>query len=266
MRALTSPEFASDAAIDAGALSHLAEPLEKLPRSAPSAGFADDPAPAAYPPPVPAGRRRTWLAMGLTVATAVGLLLWATARLTGPAGIIPFFQAHDDLGQPGANSATAGGASASSASGAAANVLPIVAVHDYDPFGDDGSEDPSHAALAANGNRDDGWSTSGYKAPLSLIGKKGVGLVVDLGQPAAGHEVTVTFDQPGTVWELRTADTASPDFGATKGVGPGTVGAAVSTVTIPGGVSSRFWIVWLTTLPLSGDGTYRSEIREISIR
>lgn len=267
MRALASPRDVSTPP-DPDKLCRLADPLKKLPRAALSSTFADEPAPAPYPQPIPAGPRRALLAVVATVATTVVVLLWVAARLTGPTGLIPFFQAHNTPAKPVATSAKGSSPSAAppTTAAAAAKVPAIAALHDYDPFGDDHSEDPLHVSLADNGNVNDGWSTSGYKAPLSLIGKKGVGLVVDLGQAAAPHQVTVTFDEPGTTWQLRTADASAPDFASTKEIGPGTAGGAVSTAAIPDGVASRYWIIWLTALPPSGDGTYRTQIREISVR
>ncbi|MDQ1727099.1 MAG: hypothetical protein QOK14_1144 [Frankiaceae bacterium] len=261
MRALTAPE-SGRAATDPGEIRALAEPLKKLPRSAPASDFVEEPAPPPYQPPIAPGRRRAWFAVAASIVAVIVVLLWVAARITGPTGPIPFFQARDD---PQRARATTKAASAS-ASASAAKPPAIVAVHDYDPFGNDGSEDPGRVGLTFNGNPDDGWSTDGYKAPLSLIGKKGVGVVVDLGRDASPHEVSVLFDQPGTTWDLRTADAPVPDFATTKEVAAGSVGAATSTATVPNGVSSRYWVIWLTELPQNGDGTFRAQIREIAFR
>ncbi|MCU1678405.1 MAG: serine/threonine protein kinase [Frankiales bacterium] len=261
MRALTSPEFAREGGTTG--IADLAGPLRHLPRSQPGPAGVDELLPAYRDSRVSASQQRAWLAIGLSVVTTVVLLLWAAARIAGPTGPIPFFQDH----QPAAAGTPGGTTSASSGASTAARPLSIAAVADYDPFGNDGQEDPSRVALVTNGNPEDGWHTAGYDAPLSLIGKKGVGVVVDLGRAASPREFDVTFDRPGTSWELRTADSAKPDFGATTRVSAGSTVSAASTATVGNGVSSRFWVVWLTALTQSPvDGKYRAEIREISVR
>ena len=261
MRALTASEFAA-APTDPDDICRLAAPLKNLPRSSPAVRLVDD-LPLAEPSGSarPTRERRAWLALGLATASAVVVLLWLAARIAGPTGPIPFFQAQE----PAAATRTPPKPAASTSGPVSVSRAPAIAgVHDYDPFGDDGQEDPTRVALTFNNNPDDGWYTDGYKAPLSLIGKKGVGLVVDLGKQSALHDMTVLFAQPGTTWELRTAGSASPDFAATTVVGQGSKGSTTSVATVPAGTESRYWLVWLTVLPQTADGTYRSEIREIA--
>jgi hypothetical protein len=257
MAALSSPSAASP---DAAVLRQLAAPLHRLPRSHPSIASYDEALPEAEPSG-PGTRRQTVLLALLGGLIVFVVLLWLAARIAGPNGPIPFFQ----NAAPGAgrSPAASGAATSGAASSAAAlHPLPIAAVHDYDPLGDN-TEDPGRLALI-NGDGSSGWRTDGYYDPLSRQ-KKGVGVVVDMGKPVSPRQVSVTFGWPGTSWELRTADAAAPDFAATKAVAPGTTDAT-STVTVPAGTTSRYWVIWLTELPKTAEGVYRSEIRDISLR
>jgi putative peptidoglycan lipid II flippase len=256
MAALTAP--AGDRP-DPAAVKQLAAPLMRLPRSHPSLDSYDEPLPEAEPP---RPRRQTVLVSILGGLVAVIGLLWLAARIAGPTGPIPFFQ----NAAPGpARAATASGAPASGAGSPAASQrpIPIAAISDYDPFGDN-TEDPGRLSLINGSGSAGGWRTDGYFDPFPLL-KRGVGVVVDAGRPVSPHEVTVTFGWPGTSWELRTADAPAPDFAATNAVAAGTTDAA-STVTVPTGTTSRYWVVWLTQLPKTADGTYRAEIRAIVLR
>ncbi|MDQ1723817.1 MAG: hypothetical protein QOG52_845 [Frankiaceae bacterium] len=261
MRALTSREFGVPTR-DPDDICRLADPLKSLPRSQPTRAGGDEMLLPEPHTPLSPGRRRAWLAVGLSVTTALVLVLWIAARIAGPNGPIPFFHNRDPVA---ANAGPTKTATAPAATSSSAQVPPIAAVHDYDPFGNDGSEDPGRVGLTFDGNPATAWSTDGYKAPLSLIGKRGVGVVVDVGRAATPHDVSVVFDQPGTSWELRTADGPSPDFGKTVRVAQGSTGSATSTAAVPAGVSSRYWVIWLTALPQSGD-VYRSQIKEITVR
>lgn len=61
-------------------------------------------------------------------------------------------------------------------------ILPIQQALDFDPQGEDGTENSDQAALAIDGLPETGWQTTGYFGSAQLGGlKDGVGLVLDLG-------------------------------------------------------------------------------------
>jgi putative peptidoglycan lipid II flippase len=144
--------------------------------------------------------------------------------------------------------------------------LDAAAIRDFDPQGD-GSENPTEAQLAVDGDPITGWSTALYKKRPDFGGlKDGVGLLIDLGRPTAVRQVAVAFLRPGADVEVRVADTRSEraeDYrvvASAHGVGD------VATLTPTAGpVTARFWLVWLTRLPRDGGG-YRTSIGEIQLR
>ena len=70
----------------------------------------------------------------------------------------------------------------------AGTVVPIAAVTSFDPDGTDKEEHPEQVQLAVDGDPSTGWTTVCYKDRY-VGGKRGVGLVVELG---AVHTGTVT--------------------------------------------------------------------------
>jgi len=64
-------------------------------------------------------------------------------------------------------------------------VIPIKDGRDFDPQGDDNSENPDQVKNAYDGSDDTRWQTVTYYRNPKLGGiKRGVGLVLDLGQPS----------------------------------------------------------------------------------
>ena len=173
---------------------------------------------------------------------------------------------------PGRGFTTAGTASPSPGAPPPA-VLPISAVHDFDPEGD-GQENPDETPLAHDGDASTAWETVLYARRADFGGlKQGVGLLVDLGQVRRVTGVTVLMTKPGADLELRTADRSASQVGdysvvatarnagahPAAGQPPGTV----QLTPTGGAVSSRYWLLWLTRLPREGSG-FRVGIAEIS--
>jgi putative peptidoglycan lipid II flippase len=140
------------------------------------------------------------------------------------------------------------------------------AVQDFDPQGD-GSENPTQAQLAVDGDPLTGWNTALYKKRADLGGlKDGVGLLVDLGRPTAVRQVAVSFLRSGADLEIRVADARSERAEDYRVVAKATKAGDVATLTLSGGpVTARYWLVWLTRLP-SDEGGFRTAIGEIQLR
>jgi eukaryotic-like serine/threonine-protein kinase len=115
----------------------------------------------------------------------------------------------------------------------------------YDPDGPGDGEHDEDAPAATDGDAATYWPTSTYRASLSAIGKSGVGVVVDAGEPRELSQLAVTTDTPGFTAEIRAGD--SPDGPFETVVGPSkSVGA--STVWNLDGPEARYYVVWITEL------------------
>lgn len=129
----------------------------------------------------------------------------------------------------------------------------------FDPLGDRVEHD-EEVGLAFDGDPGTAWTTETYEAPLPTF-KAGVGLAVEnTGSPSG---IDVAGLPEGTAWEVRWAAEASDDLADWSVIAGGT--AAGETVSVDldaqdGGV----WLIWLTDLPSSGQGTYAAAIAEIT--
>ncbi|MGZ5370294.1 protein kinase family protein [Aeromicrobium sp.] len=150
-------------------------------------------------------------------------------------------------------------------------LLPIANADDFDPQGTDNAENPEDAALTIDGNPQTGWRTSSYFGDERLGGlKEGVGIVVDLGGPREVDSVRVRLSGAPTSFELYATaagvNNAPQTLKSLSRIAVVSSAAADSTVALPSGTIARRVVVWLTKLPEVSTGTFRGEIREISIR
>lgn len=205
------------------------------------------------------GRTLIWTA-------AVVLLLGAVllAYLVGQRGT----QASPD--EPPASNATSS-QSQTSAAGTLQR-LPISQVTTLDPAaqGGSGDENPEEAPLAVDGDPQTAWETESYFGDPRLGGQKpGVGLILDLGRAEEVSQVKVTLQGDGTSLQLRAApeDAAAPP--ATAGNAYTLLDGATDqgtnvTLAPQTSVSTRYLLVWLTSLPPDG-ANYRGRIAEIKV-
>jgi serine/threonine-protein kinase len=137
--------------------------------------------------------------------------------------------------------------------GGAASSLSVVAVHDWDPFGD-GGENPDDVGLVLDGDRRTGWSTEEYHEPREEFGnlKPGLGLRLDLEGPKAVEAVTVWTD--GSPWsaEVYVGDGSAASLGE-WGAPAGSAGGLGERGRIDvGGAEGRSVLLWITRLPPTG--------------
>ncbi len=191
------------------------------------------------------GDRRYVLAGVAVVVLLASILGYAVSRSTGG-------------GEPGPDGPTS-----------AVSALPVAAVNDFDPQGEDAAENPGQVARVVDGDVRTGWRTTTYFGQAALGGlKDGVGVVLDLGGPRelsslriqlAGGATNVSVyasspgaDEPRTLKGLRriaVLDAAGPDV----------------SVSVPSGLLTRYVVVWLTELPEVEPDNFRGEIREITV-
>jgi hypothetical protein len=172
----------------------------------------------APPQRLPAGRRRS---LGPVVLIGLGLLLLGA--------VVAAVIFRDDIGPDGARGSQA---------------IALSAVASYDPQGD-GEEHGEEVPNATDGNPDTYWTTERYRSPLSLIGKEGVGIVVDAGSSISPSQLVVVSDKPGFTAEIRTGDSAEGPF--EEVASPQRV-AASRTIFPVEDAEARYWLVWITDL------------------
>src|SRR5215204_6242931 len=215
-------------------------------------------------PPAPQRRTRRWLPLlgSLIVLLVVGGVIAGLAvsnRGGGAAGGDPTTASRSSTstappGQPGAGIAIAG-------------------ARDFDPQGDDQTENPELVKLAYDGDPATGWRTVRYFGNPQLGGiKRGVGLVLDLGSAQPVRSVVVTLSGNGTNVELRVpkkdADTIStPPMNSDslwRRVAKVSGAGSTATLTTAEPTATRFVLVYLTSLPKEG-GNYRGGINEVAV-
>ena len=143
----------------------------------------------------------------------------------------------------------------------------LAAVTDFDPEGDDRSENSDTVPLATDGDPATAWRTSTYFDPLSQQ-KSGVGLMLDLGEPVDVTDVRLTMIGAGTDLELRAAPdarTAPTSLDQTEVVARAPGAGTQVTLAPDEPVTTRFVLLWLTELP-AVDGGYRGQVAEIVAR
>jgi hypothetical protein len=145
----------------------------------------------------------------------------------------------------------------------------IAAVSDFDPQGDPPEENSDLAALATDGDPSTAWQTQTYFGNPELGGlKDGVGLLLDLGRPQEVSRVRLTLEGQPTDLEILAAD---------RGAGPPSDADGLATVAsaedagsnvdlkLRRPVTTRYLVVWLTSLPATEDG-FRGQVAEINLR
>jgi putative peptidoglycan lipid II flippase len=153
--------------------------------------------------------------------------------------------------------------------GGQVRTLPIDAIDDFDPQGDE-TENPDAADQAIDGDTQTGWQTTTYFNRPEFGGlKDGVGLVLDLGAPREVSQVRLMLAGGPTTLELYGAPgrTSPPErlSGLTR---LGTVTAAGRQVRLDlaDDIETRFLVVWLTSLPEVASEKFQGEVREIVVR
>jgi len=141
-------------------------------------------------------------------------------------------------------------------------------VTDFDPQGDPPEENPNLAPLAIDGKPGTAWETMTYRGNPRLGGlKSGVGLLVDLGKPAKVSKVNLTLMGSPTSVQILAAPGATTAPSSTDGLETvatrdGAGDQAALTLKKP--VTTRWLVVWLTSLP-AAPGGFQGRVAEISV-
>jgi hypothetical protein len=114
----------------------------------------------------------------------------------------------------------------------------------FDPPPGDGEEHSDEAGLATDNDPATYWRTENYRASLELIGKPGVGLVLDAGSKQKLDRIALTTDTPGFTAEIKAGDSPEGPF---ETVG-GEKTVEDSTTWELDGADARYYVVWITEL------------------
>jgi hypothetical protein len=148
--------------------------------------------------------------------------------------------------------------------GVAAASLAAGTASDFDPFGDDGFEDPSFPVDFTDGTLSSPWSTQQYD---SFAEKPGVGLRFDLDGTFTVSSVTVSTSEAGWSGEIYVSGDDASEFSTLDQWGRPVVTAADPGAThdFPlDGVEARSVLVWFTGLPPAPAGERQSlEVTEV---
>jgi putative peptidoglycan lipid II flippase len=217
--------------------------------------------PAAVSPPATQQRRRRWI--GLLLVLAVLLIA---------AGIISAIVLDRRLSSSPESEAS-GEQTGTTSNRAPSEKLTITNARDFDPQGEDKTENPDEVRLAYDGDPATRWRTVQYFGNPKLGNlKRGVGLVLDLDAPQPVHSVKLTLSGAGTAVEFRVpetdpAQTPRPPMSSDKRwrtVAAESNAGESATLTPEQGVTTRYVLVYLTSLPKEGNG-YRGGIYEVEV-
>lgn len=146
----------------------------------------------------------------------------------------------------------------------ASGPIPIVAVRLLDPYRTTRGERDTTVRLAWDDQPATAWTTRSYGDP-DMGGKRGVGLLVDLGAPRPVSSVRLVLVGNNTDVAVRAGDTTvqAPKgyrlFARAKGAPTEVTLRSVQPVT------ARYLAIWLTRLPPNG-GAYRGGVAEVTVR
>jgi len=145
---------------------------------------------------------------------------------------------------------------------AAGQPIAILSATGFDPEGD-GTENNAQAPRVYDGNPATSWSSEGYNSPAFGGLKKGVGVLLDLGQPTSVNQVTIDLGAGPVDVTVYSATKKSLD-GATA---IGAASAATGRIQLKAAnamPAAQYVIVWFTKLAPDG-GRFRASISEIAL-
>jgi putative peptidoglycan lipid II flippase len=215
-------------------------------------------------PPTTRRRPRRWIPILIIL-----VLLLISAGVT--AGVVL-------TNRSGAAPAKADAPSSTGASKSTAPVqgsrIPIANGRDFDPQGDDKTENPTLVKYAYDANLTTRWKTLRYLNNPRLGGiKRGVGLVLDLGTAQPVRSAALTLSGSDTNIELRVPKTdpaqiTNPPMASDslwRSVAKQSKAGRNTTLTASQPVTTRFVLIYLTSLPKEGKG-YRGGVYEVEVR
>ena len=138
---------------------------------------------------------------------------------------------------------------------------------DFDPQGQPPEENSADARLAVDGDLETAWTTSSYNDQLGPPPglKTGVGLVIDLGGNRTVTEVDLALGGSPTDVSLYVTDTPPNGVVGLTPIASKTASDDQVAIPVNRPAQGRYLIVWLTSLPPSGD-QFRGSVAEVVVR
>ncbi|MFJ6554865.1 protein kinase family protein [Streptomyces luteogriseus] len=143
--------------------------------------------------------------------------------------------------------------------------IAIKGAQDFDPLGNDGSENPDEIDRLYDNAPGTYWETSFYTSTDFGRLKSGVGVILDLGKVQDVGKVTVSFKGETSV-ELRAASGVATQPQSLDGYTKVAQGSGTTVALKPDeSLKSRYLLLWLTKLPLTDDGNYRGRVVDVKV-
>jgi hypothetical protein len=202
-----------------------------------------------------AWRRWAWRIVPPVIVAAIGLAAWDVGR---------------DLGQIPSPARGAGAAFPQPGQHGGLPGQQVVwhnppRITSFDPQGD-GAEDPGGVGLAVDDDPSTQWTTDSYRDNPRFGGlKNGAGLLIDLGKPTKVRAAELLLSAAGGSFDIRAGNArpARPDDLAL--VASRTDAPAAARIALTAPVKARYWLLWITSLPKSGND-YRLGVAEIALQ
>ncbi|MGZ6804188.1 MAG: hypothetical protein ACXVFU_14180, partial [Nocardioidaceae bacterium] len=152
--------------------------------------------------------------------------------------------------------------SSSSAPAPGGAPFPVVNASGFDPQGDN-AERNSEAPRVFDGNPATFWSSEGYASPVFGGLKKGVGVLVDFGQPRKVTSVSLVLP---TASDITVYVSSKPSLDGATPVGTSSGKNGAVTVTASSPATGQYLIVWFTKISQASGGRFRATLAEVAAR
>ncbi|MDX6373085.1 MAG: eukaryotic-like serine/threonine-protein kinase, partial [Nocardioidaceae bacterium] len=186
---------------------------------------------------------RNWLRLAMLVAVALVLLVAVAIAVNLGRGKTP-------LGtEPNHDEPSTSTSPTAATPEASPTPFTDLQADDLDPQGD-GEENPEDVAGAVDGDQNTSWTTLTYKQQLGPTGlKRGVGLVVDLGQSRAVRRIDLTLVGQPTAISLYLSDDVPANPEQLTPIGEVQAASTAASVDLADAPTGRYLTIWFTSLP-----------------
>jgi len=200
---------------------------------------------------------RNWLRLAMLVAVALVLLVTVAIAFNLGRGRTPLGTQPDEDSTPSTSATT-------TTPEPSPTPLTGLTAADLDPQGD-GEENSEDAAAAVDGDPATSWTTLTYKQQLGPAGlKRGVGLVVDLGETRAVRRVDLTLEGQPTGLSLYLTDSVPDNPEKLTPLAQQQAAPASVSVTLDDAPTGRYLTIWFTSLP-AVDGGFKGGIVDLVV-
>jgi hypothetical protein len=186
---------------------------------------------------------RSWLRLAMLVAVGLVLVVAVAIAFNLGRGKTPLGTEPDDSPTPSTTPTTSAPPSPSP------TLLTVLKASALDPQGD-AEENPEDTGNAVDGDPATSWTTLTYKQQLGPDGlKRGVGLVLDLGEARAVRRVELTLVGQPSALSLYVTQDVPADPEQLEAVAEVQANGTAADVDLPDAPAGRYLTVWFTSLP-----------------